>query len=196
MIISGPAGCGKTTLCQRLVESFEEAERVVTCTTRDPRPGETDGKDYYFFSNDRFDQAVQNGEFLEWAEVHGARYGTLRREVFDRLTAGLSVVLNIDVQGAAAIRAATQKDILLKDKLVTVFVRPMSLAVLRERMIMRGTDREEAIEQRLRNAELEMARWSDYDFCVLTGSKEEDYRQIESIWIAEKRRVVRLQSIG
>lgn len=192
MIVSGPAGSGKTTLCDRLVDTFDDAERVVTCTTRGPRFGEVDGRDYNFFSTERFEEAIAAGEFLEWAEVHGARYGTLRQAVFDRLQAGLSVVLNIDVQGAASIRKAAAGDALLGRKLVTVFVLPKSLSVIRERMVERGTDGAEVIEKRLKNAQEEMLRWSEYDFCVLSGSKDEDYRQVESIWIAEQARTSRL----
>lgn len=193
MIISGPAGCGKTTLCQRLVDDFEEAERIITCTTRGPRPGEVDGEDYYFFSDEQFQGAIDRGEFLEWAAVHGARYGTLRRTVFERLRARLGIVLNIDVQGAAAFRAAAREDALLKKSLVTVFILPSSPEVLRERMRERGADDEAVIERRLANAKEEMSRWGDYDFCVVSGAREADYRQVASIWIAEKRRVSRLR---
>lgn len=192
LIISGPAGCGKTTLCDRLVASHPELQRAITCTTRSPRPGEIDGDDYYFFSPDRFEGAIAGDEFLEYAQVHGARYGTLKNEVQNKLAHHVSVILNIDVQGAASLRERADADPLLKGRVVTVFVLPPSLDVLRERMHSRGADDHESIEHRLRNAEEEMKQWPNYDYCIRSGSKDDDFRQLQSIWIAERRRVPRL----
>lgn len=196
LILSGPAGCGKTTLCERLVASEASIRRVVTCTTRTPRPGEVDGEDYFFFSDSQFEQAVEAGQFLEHAGVHGARYGTLKREVNDKLSHALSVVLNIDVQGAASLRTSAETDPLLRGRLVSIFVLPPSLQVLRERLLARGTDDPSSIEQRLERAEAEMAAWAEYDYCIRSGSKDDDFHQLQSIWIAERRRVARLLKAG
>lgn len=192
LILSGPAGCGKTTLCERLVASEPAIKRVVTCTTRAPRPGEVDGEDYFFFSESRFEQAVAAGEFLEYAGVHGAHYGTLKQEVSEKLSHSLSLVLNIDIQGAASIRGSADSDPLLRGRLVSLFVLPPSLEVLRERLISRGTDDTFSIEKRLHRAETEMAQWHQYDYCIRSGSKEDDFNQLQSIWVAERRKVQRL----
>jgi guanylate kinase len=196
LIVSGPAGCGKTTLCDRLLASHRELRRAVTCTTRAPRPGELDGVDYHFFSVERFHQAVAGDEFLEHAEVHGKFYGTLKREVHEKLDHRISVILNIDVQGAATLRQKAEEDPLLGGRVVSVFVLPPSLEVLLERLQARGTDDEAAIERRLKNAEAEMRQWPHYDYCIRSGSKDDDFRQFQSIWIAERRRVARLLRPG
>lgn len=192
LILSGPAGCGKTTLCERLVASESYVKRAVTCTTRPPRPGETDGEDYYFFSESRFEKAAANGEFLEHADVHRFRYGTLKKEVEGKLARNFSVILNIDVQGAASLRASASSEPLLGGRLVSIFVLPPSLGILRERMQQRGADEPSSIQQRLRSAEEEMRQWPEYDYCIRSGSKQEDFRQLQSIWIAERRKVQRL----
>lgn len=196
LIISGPAGCGKTTLCDRLVASHSEIQRVITCTTRAPRPGEADGEDYHFFTDDRFEEALARDEFLEHASVHGARYGTLKHEVEEKLARQISLVLNIDVQGAASLRRAARSDELLQGRLVSVFVLPASLAVLRERMLTRGTDADDAIEQRLDNAREEMEQWPEYDYCIRSGTRDGDFHQLESILVAERRKVDRLLQAG
>lgn len=192
LIVSGPAGSGKTTLCERLVASEPSIKRAVTCTTRSPRPGEVDGEDYFFLDEGRFEAAVGRGDFLEYAGVHGARYGTLKREVCAKLGNSISVVLNIDVQGAASLRVSAASEPLLRGRLVSLFVLPPSLEVLRERLVFRGTDDPASIEQRLRRAEAEMDHWHEYDYCIRSGSRDEDFQQLQSIWIAERRKVQRL----
>lgn len=194
LIISGPAGCGKTTLCDALIASDPSMERAVTGTTRAPRPGEIHGTDYYFFTDSEFEEAVARGEFLENAGVHGARYGTLKQEVQSKLLRDVSVVLNIDVQGAASLRAKATSDPLLEGRLISIFVLPPSLDVLRERMLARGADNASSIQQRLINAENEMRQWSQYDYCIRSGSRDEDFHQLQSIVTAERRRVKRLQA--
>jgi guanylate kinase len=192
LIISGPAGCGKTTLCDALIASDRSTERAVTGTTRTPRPGEIHGKDYYFFTAEGFEEAVAGGEFLENAGVHGARYGTLKQEVQSKLMRDVTVVLNIDVQGAASLRAKASSDPLLDGRLISIFVLPPSLEILRERMLSRGADDASSIQQRLINAENEMRQWSEYDYCIRSGSREDDFHQLQSIVTAERRRVKRL----
>src|SRR6516162_6439337 len=140
VLISAPSGGGKTTICREVLAARPEMTRAVTCTTRDPRPGERDGVDYYFLDATSFLKRVQAGNFLEHATVYGNSYGTLKSEVLDKLRKGKDVLLNVDVQGASAIREAAQEDPELRRALVTVFLTPPSLEVLEARLKKRGTD--------------------------------------------------------
>jgi guanylate kinase len=130
VLISAPSGAGKTTVCQQLLARHPELTRAVTCTTRAPREGERDGIDYYFLDEATFEQRAQAGEFLEHASVYAHRYGTLRTEVLDRLRRRRDVLLSVDVQGVAAIRAVAAVDSELNRALVTVFLAPLTLAEL------------------------------------------------------------------
>src|SRR5689334_8874690 len=140
VVISAPSGGGKTTLCQQLLAVRTNVTRAITCTTRDPRPGEVDGIDYYFLDATIFLKRVQAGNFLEHATVHGNSYGTLKSEVLEKLRQGSDVILNVDVQGAATIRKQAETDSELKRALVTVFLAPPSMSVLEERLKRRGKD--------------------------------------------------------
>src|SRR3954469_14847923 len=149
LILAGPAGVGKSTLCDRLVREVPGFERVVTATTRSPRPNEVNGRDYHFLSEADFDRRLAAGDFLEWACVHQRhRYGTLKSAVLDRLP-HTSLVMNIDVQGVRSIRAAAEDLPLLKSRLVTIFVAPDSLDVLRERLQARGAVSTEELERQI-----------------------------------------------
>lgn len=191
LLLSAPSGAGKTTLCQELLKRRPGLSRVVTCTTRPPRPGERDGVDYHFLDPETYARKVAAGEFLEHATVYGYGYGTLRREVVDRLRSGSDVLLNVDVQGAAAIRARAQEDPILRRALVTVFLTPPSMEVLEGRLRRRGTDSEEVIQRRLAMARTEIARWHEFDYLILSGSIAEDVTRLETILEAEKMRVFR-----
>jgi guanylate kinase len=182
LILAGPAGVGKSTLCERLVAEVPGFERVVTATTRPPRIGEVNGRDYHFLSEQQFDQKLAAGEFLEWACVHQKyRYGTLQSAVLDRLP-HTSLIMNIDVQGVRSIRAAAAHLALLRKRLVTIFVAPDSFAVLRERLEYRGKDSEEEIARRLRTAEIELGERNSYDYVIHSGTKEQDFRALLSYW--------------
>src|SRR5215472_6020256 len=159
MLISAPSGGGKTTICQQLLAARPQMARAVTCTTRLPRKGERDGVDYYFLDAASFLKRVQAGHFLEHATVFGNSYGTLKSEVRGKLRQGKDVLLNVDVQGAATIRAAALEDAELKRALVTIFLTPPSLDVLEERLRRRGTDSSAAIQKRLSVAKQEIAQW-------------------------------------
>ncbi len=192
LILAGPAGSGKTTLCERLVAESENAERVVTCTTRPPREGESDGVDYHFLSDEQFDERIAEGGFLEWAKVHAHRYGTLRSVIEEKLSQRIDLVMNIDVQGVAALRDAAREHAVIGQRLVTVFIMPESFDELRRRLRERGTDGEAEIERRIRSAEKEVGEWKSFDYAFRSQSKETDFETVRSIWRAEKRRVARI----
>lgn len=188
-LVSGPSGSGKSTLCRRLADDGE-AEFSVSCTTRAPRSGEVDGSDYHFLDRGEFERRVASGEFLEHAEVHGNFYGTLRSEVIDRLAAGTDVVMDIDVQGAAQVRASA--DPAIQQSLVDLFVMPPDEQELASRLRGRGTDSEEVIALRLRNAIEEMAHWPKYRYRLVSSTREEDYARFRALLVAERMRVARL----
>jgi guanylate kinase len=193
LLLSGPAGTGKTTLCERLVASEANVKRVVTSTTRAPRPGEVDGRDYFFFSDEAFDAAIAAGDFLEWARVHNNRYGTLRREVEQILARHCDVILNVDVQGAAEFRKAAAAYPALARRLVTIFIMPAGFDTLRERLRGRGAS-EEDIERRMATAEREVAAWRNFDFCFVSADRDTDYSNLLHIWRSQKLCVARLRA--
>jgi guanylate kinase len=189
MIIAGPAGTGKTTLAARIVAEVPDVEKVITVTTRPARPGEVDGKDYHFFTEEMFDRSLAHGEFLEWARVHGRfRYGTLRRSVHEKLAAGINLVMNVDVQGVRSINEVAKADPMIRSALVTVFVKPPSMEELRKRLIGRGHDDEEEIARRLKSAEEEMRSIDIFDEVIVSGSRKEDFARVLGIWEAAARR--------
>jgi guanylate kinase len=190
-LVSGPAGSGKTTLCDRMTAAFpENILRVITCTTRAPRGDEKDGVDYHFFSPEVFEAKVAAGEFLEHARVHRNCYGSLKADVLTHLERGHDLLLNLDVQGADTVRAVAKGDAVLRRSLVSLFLMPPSRVELRLRLSGRGTDSPEEVENRMRIAEEEMLRWNRYDYCLVSRSREEDFERIKSVYLAEKMRVV------
>ncbi len=193
ILISAPSGGGKTTLCQKLLEARPDMSRAITCTTRAARPGERDGIDYYFMDAAAFLKRVQAGHFLEHATVYGNSYGTLKAEVLGKLRQGRDILLNVDVQGAAAIREKALQDSELKSALVTVFLTPPLLRTLDERLRKRGTDSPPVIQKRLSVARQEIAQWKNFDYLLLSGSIADDLRRILAIVEAEKLRTGRVQ---
>lgn len=189
LLVSGPSGSGKSTLCRRL-EDEREASFSVSCTTRAPREGELHERDYYFLSKDEFLRRAEAGEFIEYAEVHGNFYGTLRSEVVDRLKNGVDVVMDIDVQGAAQVRECN--DPVIQRSLIDLFVMPPSEKELAARLTGRGTDSEEVIALRLRNAIEEMSHWPKYRYRLVSSTREEDYTRFKALLIGERMRVSRL----
>jgi guanylate kinase len=192
-LVAGPTGTGKTTLCRRLIATHPEVERIVTCTTRAPREGEKNGVDYFFLSNAEFDDALAGEEFMEWAQVHTYRYGTKKSAVFNRLARQVDLVVNVDVQGAKAYRQALEGRAGVRGRLVTVFIMPPNMETIYDRLLTRGQDTREQIERRMKTALYEVEQWPHHDYCIITGTKEEDYARFEGIWRAEKCRVSRLK---
>jgi len=191
LLVSGPSGSGKTTLCKRLSQSGE-ARHSISCTTRAPRAGEVDGEHYHFVTLAQFEEKLAAGEFLEHALVHGNRYGTLRSEVLGYLESGADVVMDIDVQGAAQVRASD--DVAIHRALVDLFVMPEGEDELRTRLVGRGTDSEEVIALRMENALVEIAHWPEYTYRLLSRTPEEDYTRFLALLVAERLRISR--SVG
>jgi guanylate kinase len=177
-VITGPSGVGKGTLIERLLERVPELELSVSATTRPPRPGEVDGRDYHFLSPEEFDRRVEAGEFLEHASYSGNRYGTLRQEVERRLAEGRSVVLEIEVQGARQVRDAMPDAVL-------IFIAPPDPAALRERLEGRATDPPEAIEERLRTAEMELGAQDEFPHVVVNDEVQKAASGLEKLVRAE-----------
>jgi len=182
IIVSGPAGSGKTTLCYRMLAEMPQVERVVTSTTRPPRNGEVDTVDYYFFDHDTFQAKIAAGEFYEHAHVHSNLYGTLKSEVQDKLSTGSDLLLNIDVQGAAQMRETAQEDPLLQGKVVTVFIMPPTIEELEARLRGRGSDPEDEVQRRMQVALKEIELSEHYDRRILSGSRDQDFTALRTIY--------------
>lgn len=188
--MSGPSGSGKTTLCRRLADE-DEAHYSISCTTRPPREGEINGVDYHFLTREEFSQRIDANELLEYAEVHGNYYGTLKSEVVDFLEKGVDVVMDIDVQGAAQVRECSDQAI--RKSLTDLFVMPPGEQELRARLMGRGTDDQEVIDLRMRNALDEMKHWPEYTYRLISATREEDYLNFKSLVLAERLKVSRLK---
>jgi len=189
VILAGPAGSGKTTLCERLVAEDHAFSRVVTATTRAPRAGEVDGRHYHFISAAEFDRRIAAGEFIEWAWVHQKnRYGTLAAAVLAPLASGRSLVINIDVQGVDSFHAAAKVNPLLALRMVTVFIN-LPIPELRRRLQGRGTDGTEEIERRMRTAEQELARIATFDHVIESRSRDEDFAALRAVVQATRTRI-------
>lgn len=182
LVLAGPAGSGKTTLCERMVAEVPGFERIVTTTTRAPRPGEVDGVHYHFLTPETFDAKVAAGEFLEWAWVHktGNRYGTLASSVLDPLAAGRSLIINVDVQGVESFRKAAQANPLLATHMGTVFI-SVSIPELRVRLQGRG-ETETEIAHRMETAERELLEIDKFDFVVDSSDRQDDFEELLAIW--------------
>jgi guanylate kinase len=196
ILISAPSGGGKTTLCDLLLAAQPNMSRAITCTTRGPRPGERDGVDYHFFTATEFLKRLQAGNFIENATVYGNSYGILKSELLGKLREGKDVLLNVDVQGAATIRAQAETEPELKRDLISIFLTPPSVAVLEQRLKKRGADAEAVIQKRLAVARQEIAQWKNFDYLVISGSKQEDLRRTLAIIEAEKMRSARSAAPG
>lgn len=179
IVVSSPSGGGKSTLCRRLLDEYEDIEYSTSCTTRAPRGEEEDGISYHFMDMKEFQEQVSQDKFLEHAEVHGNMYGTLRATVEDSLSDGRSVILDIDVQGAEQIRAAISGHASeLAEAFVDIFITPPSLEELERRLANRGEDSPETIALRLKNAEKEMRCAGDYRYVIENDDIDRAYAEL------------------
>jgi guanylate kinase len=188
-VISSPSGGGKGTLIRRILKSVPHLGYSVSWTTRSPRAGERDGVNYHFVSVEEFERMIERGGFLEWARVHGRLYGTTREAVERETLAGRDVILEIDVQGAAAIRRSMQDA-------VQVFILPPSFEVLRERLRGRQTETPADLSVRLSNARAEVERYTEFDYIVLNDEVTRAAAQLASIVYAERARRERQQGLA
>ncbi|UCD70542.1 MAG: guanylate kinase [Syntrophobacterales bacterium] len=189
-VVSAPSGTGKTTLLKRVMGYFPEIRFSISYTTRPPRPGERDGKDYHFISPQRFQQMVEKGAFTEWAEVLGNRYGTSMDSIRESRSQGVDMILDIDSQGAIQIKGQFKAGIF-------IFIMPPSLEALKQRLKARGVDGQKVIQFRVAHArdEMKQAKW--YDYIIVNERVEEAAEQLKSIIIAERCRRSRvLKGIG
>jgi len=182
LIISSPSGAGKTSLSRRLLQDHPLLSLSISCTTRAPRVGEMEGREYHFVDRARFDSMVANGEFLEWAEVHENCYGSPRAPVLAHLEAGRDVLFDIDWQGARQIAELGGDDV------VRVFVLPPSMGELRRRLYARAEDDAAVIERRLARAKGEIEHWGEYDYVVVNDDFDRAYADIAHIYHAAKAR--------
>ena len=167
LILSGPSGSGKSSISKEIMKRHPDVAFSISCTTRAPRGTERNGVDYHFLSREDFRKKIEVGDFIEYAEVHGNYYGTLKSEVLDRVTRGIDVILDIDVQGAAKVHELCKTNEIFRDCVEFVFVAPPSHAELERRLRGRGTDAEEVILKRLKNSILEISRWREYSYLLI-----------------------------
>ncbi len=182
-ILSAPAGGGKTTIAQLLLKEIPNLYKITTCTTRKPRKGEVDGKDYYFLSTEEFEEKIKQGEFLEYAKVHGNYYGTPKSEVERLINEGKDVLLIIDVQGMMQIKGKIRP-------MTTIFLIPPSFDELINRMRKRG-DSEEEIKKRIETAKREIPLWKEYDYIVINDVLLEAKDNIKRIILAHRNKTER-----
>ena len=187
-VVSSPSGGGKGTIIRHVLDVVQNLRYSVSYTTRAPRPGEVDGREYFFVKRDTFEEMVAAGEFLEWACVHGNLYGTAKNQIIEDTAAGADLILEVDVQGAASVRQ------LLMDS-VSIFILPPSYEVLRQRLIARGTDSPEELELRLRNAPEELKQYSAFDYVIINDEIDRAVGQLASIIYAERARCMRQEGL-
>jgi guanylate kinase len=187
-VVSSPSGGGKGTIIRHVLDVVPNLSYSVSFTTRAPRLAEVDGREYFFVSRQVFEEMVAAGEFLEWACVHGNLYGTSKRQIVEETSAGIDIVLEVDVQGAASVRELPLDS-------VSVFILPPSYEVLRERLITRGTDSPEELEVRLRNAPEELRQYSAFDYVIINDEVARAAGQLASIIHAERARCARQETL-
>lgn len=186
-VVSAPSGAGKTTLCQAITGSLENLTHSVSYTTRQPRPGEIDGRDYYFVSPDRFREMIEAGDFAEYAQVHANSYGTSKRVLNGMVSQGIDVILDIDTQGARQIKKNY-------GAAVFIFIMPPSMAILEERLRNRRSDREEEIRRRMLRAVDEIRDYAMYDYVIVNRDFERALSELRSLMVAERSRTKLINS--
>ncbi len=188
LVVSGPSGSGKGTICRELLNRHQNINFSISATTRKPRKGEDHGINYFFIGEEKFKDMIRKEEFLEYANVHGNYYGTPKNYVFEKMEQGENIILEIDVQGALQVRKVCPEAVL-------IFILPPSMEELKNRIVKRGTESEEDISRRLENAYKEMELGKNYDYVVMNDQVITAVEKIESIITAEKTRGVRQKEL-
>jgi guanylate kinase len=183
-VVSSPSGGGKGTLIQRVLNKVPNLSYSVSFTTRAPRNGEVNGREYFFVTPEQFEEMVAANEFLEWAHVHCKLYGTGRQQVYREISEGRDIILEVDVQGAASVRG------LMADA-VSVFILPPSFEVLRQRLLARGTDSPEELDLRLRNAPTELKHYAAFQYLIINDNVDRAADELAAIVYAERTRLNR-----
>jgi guanylate kinase len=183
-VLSSPSGAGKSTIARMLLESDDGIAMSVSATTRPIRPGEVDGRDYHFVTDDQFAGMIERGEFLEWARVFGHRYGTLKSEVWRTIEGGRDVLLDIDWQGTQQLKQ-------VDPDIVRVFILPPSLEELGRRLRNRGTDSDEVVRGRMERAAAEISHWAEYDYVLINNDAEKCRSLVHTILKSERLKATR-----
>ena len=193
LILSGPSGSGKSSICSEIMRRHPDISFSISCTTRAPRGTEKDGVEYYFISREEFRRRIEEDLFIEYAEVHGNYYGTLKSEVLDRVAAGTDVILDIDVQGAEKVRELCRKDKMFADCTEFVFVAPPSGQELERRLRGRGMDAEAVILKRLANSKRELSCWKEYSYLLINDDFEAAAERFNALLLAFRMSTKRLR---
>lgn len=189
IVISGPSGAGKGTICKRIIDEMDNVKLSISMTSRDKRGVEVDGVDYYFVSKEEFEKRIENNEFLEYAIVHNNKYyGTPKSKIEENLKEGISVILEIDIQGALKVKELVKNAIF-------IFIMPPSMKILKERLINRNTETEDKILERFKTAYKEINEYKKYNYVVVNDNIEEAVEKVKSIILSEKCRVDRIEDI-
>jgi guanylate kinase len=183
-VLSSPSGAGKSTIARLLLASDDGVAMSVSATTRPIRPGEVDGRDYHFVSDERFSEMVEQGAFLEWAHVFGHRYGTLKSEVLKTIEGGRDVLLDIDWQGTQQLKQ-------VDPDIVRVFILPPSMEELERRLRNRGTDSDAVIDARMQRAAAEISHWAEYDYVLINNDADKCRELVHNILKAERLKATR-----
>ena len=190
IILSSPSGAGKTSLARALVNEDEDLSFSISATTRTPRPGEVDGREYHFVSSKVFEEMKERGEFLEWAEVFGNLYATPISPVNNLLEIGKDLIFDVDWQGGKQIKAST-----LKDSVVSIFILPPSINELQRRLVERAQDTKDIVKARMEKSMSEILHWNEYDYVLINKKFEDTLREIKSIISVERSRLFRTRGL-
>lgn len=189
IVISGPSGAGKGTICQRIINEVDNIKLSISMTSRDKRGNEIDGKDYYFVTKEEFEERIKNNEFLEYAIVHNNKYyGTPKSKIEENLKEGISVILEIDIQGALKVKELVKNAIF-------IFIMPPSMKILKERLTNRHTETEDKILERFKTAYKEINEYKKYNYVVVNDNLDDAVSKVKSIILSEKCRVDRIEDI-
>ena len=188
IVVSGPSGCGKGTVIQEFLKSHKDAWLSVSCTSRDPRPGDVPNESYYFITREEFEEKIEKGEFLEYAEYNKNYYGTPKEHIEERLAKGIDVILEIEVQGALKVKE-------LVPEAICIFIMPPSMKELKKRLVGRGTESKEKVLGRFKTAYQEINNVTRYNYVVTNDDVENAVAKMSAILLSEKCRVDRIEEV-